>query len=169
MLKYLSFYSFLSLTWRVEGNADIFGHRSLTVASASRSHCGCYNLLTSVPFVPCQSDHIPEIQFDLGHTSSKVIVKGTPVSAVSNWHISFVFTSGHPIDSCPFRSMTIWPLIPEIQFHGWPSTQPGTCTQPCPIVHTAVHPLFTQPCPGRTMSTAVCIYVAGLCASCPAM
>ena len=53
--------------------------------------------------------------------------------------------------------------------HGWPSTQPGTCTQPCPIVHTAVHPLFTQPCPGRTMSTAVCIYVAGLCASCPAV
>ena len=45
----------------------------------------------------------------------------------------------------------------------------GTCTQPCPIVHTAVPPLFTQPCPGRTMSTAVCIYVAGLCASCPAV
>ena len=38
--------------------------------------------------------------------------------------------------------------------HGWPSTQPGTCTQPCP---------------GRTASTAVCIYVAGLCASCPAV
>ena len=55
------------------------------------------------------------------------------------------------------------------QYHGWPSTQPGTCTQPCPIVHTAVLPLFTQPCPGRTMSTAVCIYVAGLCASCPAV
>ena len=53
--------------------------------------------------------------------------------------------------------------------HGWPSTQPGTCTQPCPIVHTAVPPLFTQPCPERTMSTAVCIYVAGLCASCPAV
>ena len=34
-------------------------------------------------------------------------------------------------------------------------TQPGTCTQPCPIVHTAVHPLFTQPCPDRTMSTIV--------------
>ena len=54
-------------------------------------------------------------------------------------------------------------------FHGWPSTQSGTCTQPCPIVHTAVPPLFTQPCSGRTMSTAVCIYVAGLCASCPAV
>ena len=54
-------------------------------------------------------------------------------------------------------------------FHGWPSTQPGTCTQPWPIVHTAVPPLFTQPCPGRTMSTAVCIYVAGLCASCLAV
>ena len=53
--------------------------------------------------------------------------------------------------------------------HGWPSTQPGTCTQPCPIVDTAVLPLFTQPCPGRTMSTALCIYVARLCASCPAV
>ena len=53
--------------------------------------------------------------------------------------------------------------------HGWPSIQPGTCTQPCPIADTAVPPLFTQPCPGRTMSTAVCIYVAGLCASCPAV
>ena len=58
-------------------------------------------------------------------------------------------------------------LIAINQIHGWPSTQPGTCTQPCPIVHTAVPPLFTQPCPGRTMNTAVCIYVAGLCASCP--
>ena len=57
----------------------------------------------------------------------------------------------------------------KFQLHGWPSTQPGTCTQPCPIVHTAVPPLFTQPCPGRTMSTAVCIYVAGLCANCPAV
>ena len=43
-------------------------------------------------------------------------------------------------------------------------------------LHTAVPhcshsraPLFTQPCPGRTMSTAVYIYVAGLCASCPAV
>ena len=29
-------------------------------------------------------------------------------------------------------------LIAINQIHGWPSTQPGTCTQPCPIVHTAV-------------------------------
>ena len=47
--------------------------------------------------------------------------------------------------------------------HGWPSTQPGTCTQPCPIVHTAVPPLFTQPCPGRTMSTAVCLRCRAVC------
>ena len=53
--------------------------------------------------------------------------------------------------------------------NGWPSTQPGSCTQPCPIVDTSVPPLFTQPCPGRTMSTAVCIYVVGPCASCPAV
>ena len=60
-------------------------------------------------------------------------------------------------------------VLLSVQCHGWPSTQPGTCTQPCPIVHTAVLPLFTQPCPGITMSTAVCIYVARLCASCPAV
>ena len=42
-------------------------------------------------------------------------------------------------------------------------------TQPCPIVDTAVPSLFTQPCHRRTMSTAVCIYVAGLCAHCLAV
>ena len=65
----------------------------------------------------------------------------------------------------------VWrPLVymePRANNHGWPSTQPGTCTQSCPIVDTAVPTLFTQPCPGRTMSTAVCIYIARLCASCP--
>ena len=45
----------------------------------------------------------------------------------------------------------------------------GTCTQLWPIVDTAVPPFLTQPCPGRTMSTTVCIYDAGLCASCPAV
>ena len=65
------------------------------------------------------------------------------------------------------KFVAIW--WPATELHGWPSTQPGTCTQPCLIVHTVVLPLFTQPCPGRTMSTAVCIYVARLCASCPAV
>ena len=45
----------------------------------------------------------------------KFKAKGTPVSAVSSWLISLGFTSGHPIDSRPFRSMTIGPPIPEIQ------------------------------------------------------
>ena len=54
-------------------------------------------------------------------------------------------------------SLTI--VYSTVYSHGWPSTQPGTCTQPCTIVDTAVPPLFTQPCPGRTMSTAVCIYL----------
>ena len=53
-----------------------------------------------------------------------------------------------------FRALTKHPHM-----HGWPITQPGTCTQPCPIVHTAVPPLFTQPCPGRTMPTALCVYL----------
>ena len=58
---------------------------------------------------------IPEIQFDLENSKSKVKVKGTPVSAVSSWLISLVFHI-HPIDFCPFRSMTIGPPILEIQF-----------------------------------------------------
>ena len=58
---------------------------------------------------------IPEIQFDLENSRSKAKVKSTPVSAASCWLISLCFTSGHPIDSHPFRSMTIGPPISEIQ------------------------------------------------------
>ena len=29
----------------------------------------------------------------------------------------------------------------SINYHGWSSTQPGTCAQPCPIVDTAVPPI----------------------------
>ena len=80
---------------------------------------------------------------------------------------------GHSEDNGESKGPFYWHGLIEIQAwisnHGWPSTLPGTCTQPCPIVDTAVPPLLTQPCPGRTMSTAVCIYVAGLCASCPAV
>ena len=49
------------------------------------------------------------------------------------------------------------------RIHGWPSTQPGTCTQPCPIVHTAVPPLFTQPCPHCSHSRAPGEQWARLC------
>ena len=85
--------------------------------------------------------------------------------------MSCMLKRNHFINFCWFlpSSWCVNSIVVEMQCHGWPSTQPGTCTQPCPIVHTAVPPLFTQPCPGRTMSTAVCIYVAGLCASCPAV
>ena len=59
---------------------------------------------------------IPVVQFELENSRSTVKVKCTPVSAASFWLISLVFTSGHPIDSRPLCSMTIGPLIPEIQF-----------------------------------------------------
>ena len=36
------------------------------------------------------------------------------------------------------RKMTATMQLNWTVLHGWPSTQPGTCTQPCPIVHTAV-------------------------------
>ena len=45
----------------------------------------------------------------------KFKVRGTLVSAASSLLISVVFHIRHPIDSCPFRSMTIGPPIPEIQ------------------------------------------------------
>ena len=55
---------------------------------------------------------IPDIQFDLENSSSKV-----PQSVQHPVDIfPLCFTSGHPIDSCPFCSMTIGPPIPEIQF-----------------------------------------------------
>ena len=49
-----------------------------------------------------------------------------------------------------------------LQYHGWPSTQPGTCTQPCLIVHTAVPPLFTQPCPGEQWAR-LCVFTLQGC------
>ena len=41
-------------------------------------------------------------------------------------------TSVVPVKMCESKQFT------KKHMHGWPSTQPGTCTQPCPIVHTAV-------------------------------
>ena len=55
-------------------------------------------------------------------------------------------------------------------------THPRLTLYTAGYLHTAVPhcshsraPLFTQPCTGRTMSKALCIYVAGLCARCPAV
>ena len=74
-------------------------------------------------------------------------------------NLQFMFCLSRYSAQC---NMLYWPgYYINRQYHGWPSTQPGTCTQPCPIVHTAVPPLFTQPCRGRTMSTAVCITLQG--------
>ena len=53
---------------------------------------------------------IPEIQFDLASSRSKVPQSAQrPVDSFPQ-----CFTSGHPIDSRPFRSMTIGPPIPGI-------------------------------------------------------
>ena len=70
---------------------------SLAVSSDSRSHSGCVlhqdiNPIESRPFHPMTiRPLIPEIQFDLENSRSKVKVNGTPVSAASSWFISFVF------------------------------------------------------------------------------
>ena len=71
----------------------------------------------------------------------------------------------------PFKSIYV-----TLYDHGWPSTQPGTCTQPCPI-------LLTQPCPHCSHSRAPgeqwallcvftlqgCVQAARLCRGSPVM
>ena len=101
----------LCQTRGVDGNADILSYPSPQQYPLPQGH------IVGVTIRPA----IPKIQFDLENSRSKVKVKGTPVSASSSRLISFVFhiwhfTSGHPIDSHPFRSMKIVPPIPEIQF-----------------------------------------------------
>ena len=66
--------------------------RSLTVSSASRS---CFTSGHPVDPRPFRSmtigPPIPEIQFDLENSMTKVKVKGTLVSVASSWLISSVF------------------------------------------------------------------------------
>ena len=108
--------------------------RSLTVASALRSHSGCYNLSTPVPFVPWQSGilstpvpFVPWPWWQLGlpfpRYNLALKIQGqrsrskVPQSAqhpADSYPLCFI--SKHPIDSRPFRSMTIGPPIPEIEF-----------------------------------------------------
>ena len=68
--------------------------RSLTVSSALRSYSGCV-LHRGIDFYPFRSmaitPPIPNIQFDLENSRSKVKVKYTPVSAASCWLIPLVF------------------------------------------------------------------------------
>ena len=82
----------------------------------------------------------------------------TNIKAIITWTRNYIQPFYVDVITRPCPNLNVAISVVKVDFHGWPSTQPGTCTQPCP--------LFTQPCPGRTMSTAVCIYVAGLCASC---
>ena len=61
---------------------------------------------------------VPEIQFDLENSRSKVKVKGTPVSAVSSWLISLLFhiRASYQLPSLSFNdnwaSHSIWPGLP---------------------------------------------------------
>ena len=92
---------------------------------------------------------------------SNTVLRGASLLAVRNLTSKSTFTPGKPF---VYLGRNCLPCgIQRLPCHGWPSTQPGTCTQPCPIVHTAVPPLFTQPCPGRTMSTAVYLRCRAVC------
>ena len=85
--------------------------RSLTVSSASRSHSGCVlhqgmHAINSRPFHSITIlPPVPEIQFDLENSRSKVKVKGTPVSTASFWLISLVFhiRASYQLLSPPFQ------------------------------------------------------------------
>ena len=123
------------------------------------------HLHTVVPH--CSHSRAPIVWYIHGWTSTQPGIRIQPCPFVHTAvpPLCDIFTGDPPHSRALAHSRA--PIVWYI--HGWTSTQPGTCTQPCPIVHTAVPPLFTQPCPGRTMSTALCIYVAGLCASCPAV
>ena len=83
---------------------------SLTVFFASRPHSANVSHQSRPP--------IPETQFDLENSRSKVKVKGTPVSAASSWLISLVFhiRASYRLPSLLFHDNrashsrnTIWP------------------------------------------------------------
>ena len=63
--------------------------------------------------------------------------------------------------------------INTVKYHGWPSTQPGTCTQPCPIVHTAVPHCSHSRAPGEQWARLCvftlqgCVQAARLCRGSP--
>ena len=85
---------------------------------------------------------IPEIQFDLENSRSKVKVKGTPVSAVSSWLISLVFhiRASYRFPSLSFHDNqashswdTIWPC--KIQGQRYPSQYSIQFTQFCSVSH----------------------------------
>ena len=80
---------------------------------------------------------IPEIQFDLENSRSKVKVKGTPVSAVSCWLISLVFhiRASYRLLSPSFQSNrashswdTIWPWKFKVKGQGHRYTPVSTAS-----------------------------------------
>ena len=92
-----------------------------SITSLSKSHSGCVlhqgMLSTPVPFVPWQSG-LPFPRYNLtlknqGQRSRSKVPQSAQRPADSS---PYFFTSGHPIHSSPFRSMTIGPPIPETQF-----------------------------------------------------
>ena len=52
--------------------------------------------------------------------------------------MDFFLHMAYPISSKNRLLGPFWSLFEQYRYHGWPSTQPGTCTQPCPIVDTVL-------------------------------
>ena len=94
---------FQKLTLKIKGQGHGWGH-------SLKSQCGSNILSTHFPFVLCQSG-IPFLSYDLFKIwpwKSRVKVMGEVTVQSHNVGL-------HPIDSHPFRSMSIGPPIPEIQ------------------------------------------------------
>ena len=92
---------FQNLTLNIKGQGHGWGY-------SSKSLCGCNILSTYIPFVPRQSG-IPFLSYDFFQIwpwKSRVKVMG---------EITLQSQTGGPIDWHSFHSMSIGPLIPEIQ------------------------------------------------------
>ena len=93
---------------------------------------------------------IPEIQFDLENSRSKVKVKGTPLSAASSWLNSLVFhiMASYRLPSLSFHDNQASPfprynLTLKIQGQRYPSQRSIQFTHFCSVSHQASYRLLS--------------------------
>ena len=88
-------------------------------------------------------------------------------------YTSFLSNSGKKQTTSHYLNWGYNSLIYWCTYHGWPSTQPGTCTQPCPIVHTTVPHCSHSRAPGEQWARLCvftlqgCVQAARLCRGSP--
>ena len=114
-------------------------------SSQSRDRSGCFHLL--FPYI--DPDWFSRLLFEELYDSSIPITSASVAAVVPSAEIFTLMAS-----VMKFAKKDCLHIQMILYHHGWPSTQPGTCTQPCPTVHTAVPPLF-------------CVQAARLCRGSP--